>query len=145
MHQGGFDIIPRPPLEQKLIASIKADHAQVLGLIDTHTLHRLIAQQRSSAGLAQRREEILVARIQNSFRCLQYTEQHMLYSVRQMKELYQANRQSLEDFSSQYRKLHVAFLRLKAQYPAYEKIPDYEAKLQACAAHIAAATSAMNP
>lgn len=140
MPQGGFDIIPRPPLEQKLIASIKADHAQVLGLIDTHTLHRLIAQQRSGAGLAQRCEEILVARIQNSFRCLQYTEQHMLYSVRQMKELYQANRQSLEDFSSQYRKLHAAFLRLKAQYPTYEKIPDYEAKLQTCAAHIAAAT-----
>jgi hypothetical protein len=46
----------------------------------------------------------------------------------------------LEDFSSQYRKLHAAFLQLKAQYPAYEKIPDYEAKLQACATHIAAAT-----
>lgn len=129
---GTVDLIPRTPQERKVIRSIRDDDLEVRGLIDTNSLRRLIAEQRRGAGKRvppKRREQILVERINNSFRCLRYTEQHGLYSYQQMIGLYSANKQSYHGVVAQYHKLRSVIDKMKTAAVAPARAEEIQRKI----------------
>ncbi|MBD5403024.1 relaxase/mobilization nuclease domain-containing protein [bacterium] len=95
LENGEYFIKERTKAEKKVITDIRAKDIKVRGLIDTTQLHKIIEQQnlqraRRKPYLNDTQEQKLVAQIQSSFRCLQYAEQHNIYSYEQIIDLYSA-------------------------------------------------------
>ncbi len=103
---GLFHVVKRSNFERKVISSIKQDDATLKSLADAVRLQQMIAEQRNQQ--KQHRpyrtdtEELrLVARINQSFRCLQYTEKSNIHSYNQMLDMYKANLDSYADIIRQ--------------------------------------------
>ena len=133
---GSIDLIPRSPQERKVIRSIRDDNLEIQGLIDTNSLRRLIAEKQNihRAGkryIPKRREEVLVERIQNSFRCLRYTERHGLYSYNQMIGLYKASKQSYQGIVTQYGRLQAMLENMRDAAAAPAKAEEIQRRIDA--------------
>lgn len=110
--------VKRTSSEKKVLADIRIKDSEVRGLIDTSQLHKIIAEQgehrRSNKPyLSKTKEQRIVAQIQSSFRCLQYTEQHHIYSYKQIIDLYSANKTKYEATIDNFTKAEKAIGHLK--------------------------------
>lgn len=115
---GKYCTIKRTETEKKVIADIRVKDNEVRGLIDTTQLHKIIAEQGECRRLkkpylSKTKEQRLVAQIQSSFRCLQYTELHSIYSYRQIIDLYTANKAKYDATIDNFTKAETAISHLK--------------------------------
>lgn len=133
---GGFRVVQRTPTEKKVLADIRVKDSEVRGLIDTTHLHRIIAEQSTRRKqrkpyLTATREQELVAQIQSSFQCLQYTERHGIYSYEQIITLYAANKAKYDATIDNFTKAETAIGQLKEILLIPQKLADLEAKIDA--------------
>ena len=108
---GTYKIIPRTVTEKKIMKHIRMKDQEIQGLIDTTQLHKLIAEQ--GKGKHKTQEEKLVAQIQSSFQCLQYVEQHHLFSYEQIIDLYQLDKSKYDAAIENFIKAEKAIGELK--------------------------------
>ena len=110
--------IERTSTEKKVLADIRIKDNEVRGFIDTTELHKIIAEQgerkrKNKPYFSKTKEQRLVAQIQSSFRCLRYTEQHHIYSYKQIIDLYSANKTKYEATIDTFTKAERAIEHLK--------------------------------
>lgn len=87
---GGAKIVQRGEVERSIIRDVKKSDIELYGLYDTTRLHKLIAEQREAQKKrrpAQKREEVLVRQIQESFDNLRFIEKKQIYSYAQINEI----------------------------------------------------------
>lgn len=117
LENGEYKTQKRTSTERKVLADIRIKDKEVRGLIDTTVLHKLIEQQEKQmikkSNMQKKREQVLVEQIQSSFRCLQYTEQHHIYSYRQIIDLYKANKAKYDATIDNFNKAESAIQQLK--------------------------------
>lgn len=131
---GGYIVVKRPATEQKVLADIRVKDNEVRGLIDTTRLHQIIEEQTTRRKqrkpyLAATREQELVAQIQQSFRCLQYTEQYGIYGYQQIIDLYTANKAKYDATIDNFTKAERAIGQLKDVLLIPQKLAALEAKI----------------
>lgn len=94
---GQYQVVNRTEFEKKAIADIRIKDEQIKGLIDTTTINKIVAEQRECRKakrpyITKTEEQKLVAQIQQSFRCLQYTEKNNIFSYKQIIDLYSVSK-----------------------------------------------------
>lgn len=115
----GVDVVvPRKENEKKVIADVREADREVRGLIDTTALRKVIAEQgrqrrERKPYLTHTQEQRLVARINNSFRCLKYTETNDIYNYRQIIDLYRVNKRTFDDINGQLATIKATIARLE--------------------------------
>jgi len=134
---GKYCTVERTTTEKKLIADIRVKDSEVRGLIDTSHLDKLIAEQRGrrrqkKSYLSGTQEQRLVAQIQNSFRCLQYTQQHHIYGYRQIINLYSANKAKYDAAIDRFTKAEKTIRHLKEVLLTPKKLSDLQDKISGC-------------
>jgi len=118
LENGEYQTVERTFTEKKILSDIRIKDSEVSGLIDTTQLHRIIAEQNTQRSqkkpyLSATQEQRLVLQIQNSFRCLQYTEQHHIFSYKQIIDLYSANKGKYDTTIDNFNKAEAAINQLK--------------------------------
>lgn len=132
---GGYRTVERTAAEKKVLADVRIKDSQVRGLIDTTQLHKIIAEQNTQRRvnrpyLSKTQEQRLVARIQSSFRCLQYVEKHNIYSYQQIIDLYSANKAKYDATIENFTKAETAIGQLKDVLLAPQKLSALEEKIE---------------
>lgn len=135
LHNGEYQTVERTDAEKKVISDIRIKDSEVRGLIDTSQLHKIIAEQehRKREGkpfLSATREQKLVAQIQSSFRCLQYAEQHNIYSYKQIIDLYSASKNKYDAAIDNFAKAENAIAQLKTVLGVPDKLSDLLEKIE---------------
>lgn len=131
----GIDvIIPRTESEKKVIADVREADREVRGLIDATALRKVIAEQGQQRRvrkpyLSHTQEQRLVARINNSFRCLKYTEDNNIYSYRQIIDLYRENKKTFDDISGQLDTIKSTIARLQEVLSVPRKAAQLEERI----------------
>ena len=110
--------VRRSDCEKNVLNDIIKTDGMVRGLVDTSQLHKIIEEQRAckKQGKPYRQEtqeQRLVAQIQNSFRCLQYTEAHNIYSYEQIIDLYTSCKSKYDATIDNFEKAEKAIAQLK--------------------------------
>jgi len=90
---GVFTIVQRSDIEKSVINDIRKCDLEVKGLIDTNGIRRIIAEQEQARKkkkpyFIEKREEELIAQIQESFFNLRFMEKHSIYGYEQANDLY---------------------------------------------------------
>lgn len=124
---GNYETVERTEVEKKVIADIRIKDSEVRGLIDTTELYKIISEQTKSKPqkktyITKKQEEKLIVQIQSSFRCLQYTEQHHIYSYKQIIDLYSASKAKYDATIENFEKAEKAISRLKDILSIPEKL-----------------------
>lgn len=133
-HDGGYTTVERTDAEKKVISDIRIKDREVRGLIDVSHLHKIIAEQNArkregKAPLSETREQKLVAQIQSSFRCLQYSEQHNIYSYKQIIDLYSASKGKYDAVIDNFAKAENAIAQFKTVLGIPNKLSDLLRKI----------------
>lgn len=87
---GSYKIVERGEAERSIIYDVKQSDRELYGLYDTTRLRQLIAEQkqaRKNRIPPQKREEVLIRRIQDGFENLRFIERKQLYSYSQINEV----------------------------------------------------------
>lgn len=131
---GSFHTVARTETEKKVLRDVRVKDSQVRGLIDTSQLDRLIAEQNNQRRqkkpyLTKTQEQRLVAEIQESFRCLRYTERHGIYGYQQIIDLYSANKAKYDKAVDDFTKAEVMVGQLRDALLAPQKLAELEAKM----------------
>lgn len=132
---GEFRTVRRTATEQKILSDIRAKDSQVRGLIDTTQLDKIITEQNNQRRqrkpyLTKTEEQRLVAEIQSGFRCLQYTEQHHIYSYEQIIDLYAASKGKYDLTIDNFTKSEKAIEHLKEVLLVPQKLSDVMNKME---------------
>lgn len=132
---GEYQTKERTATEKKVLSDIRVKDSEVRGLIDTTQLHRIIAEQgeqrkQKKPYLSKTQEQRLVAQIQCSFRCLQYTEQHHIFSYKQIIDLYSANKAKYDATIDNFGKAEKAIRQLKSILETPQKLSDLLDKIE---------------
>lgn len=103
---GTFDIVRRTEQERKVIDSIRHDDAALKSITDAVRLQQMIAEQRECKRnrlpyKSDTQEARLVARINESFQCLRFTEKANIHGYSQMLDMYKANLDTYADIIRQ--------------------------------------------
>lgn len=135
-------IVPRTATEKKVITDIRRNDIEVRGLIDTASLRRLIVSQNQRRKerkpyLTYTQEQRLVARINTSFRCLQYTEQNNIFSQRQIVDLFRANKMLCADINKEILKAQKAIQMFREVMSVPDKVKEIKARIQRGAGDLA--------
>lgn len=128
-------VVPRSASEKKVITDIRRNDIEVQGLIDTATLRRLIVSQdqrrrERKPYLTHTQEQRLVARINTSFQCLQYTEQNNIFSQRQIVELFRANKVLYADINAEILKAQKAIQMFREVMSVPDKVKEIKDRIQ---------------
>ena len=126
-------VVPRTEQERMVITDIRQTDTAVRGLLDTTTLKAIINEQTKphiSSSACSKQEE-LVQRIKDGFRCLQYLESHNIQSNDQLKALYKAQKQIRDDLSSQLTAINSKIRHLQKVQSLPEIIKSLEEKIAA--------------
>jgi len=118
LENGEYQTIERTSTEKKVLSDIRFNDNILSGLIDTTQLSKIIEEQsvqrrQKKPYLSATNEQRLVSQIQSSFRCLQYTEQHHIFSYKQIIDLYSANKGKYDVTIDNYNKAEQAISQLK--------------------------------
>lgn len=132
---GEYQTKERTATEKKVLSDIRVKDSELRGLIDTSHLEKIIAEQKKQRKkkkpyLSDTQEQRLVAEIQNSFRCLQYTEQHHIFSYRQIIDLYTANKAKYDTTIDNFTKAEKAIEHLKSVLDTPKKLSDLLDKIE---------------
>lgn len=132
---GEYQTMERTGIEKKVISDIRVKDSEVRGLIDTTQLHKIVLEQGTQRKLkkpylTKSKEHRLVAQIQNSFRCLQYTEQHHIFSYNQIIDLYSACKTKYEATKEQLVKADTAIAQFKEILLIPQKLEDLLEKIE---------------
>lgn len=124
---GEYQTKERTATEKKVLSDIRVKDSEVRGLIDTAQLHRIIAEQgeqrkQKKPYLSKTQEQRLVAQIQSSFRCLQFTEQHHIFSYKQIIDLYSASKAKYDATIDNFEKAEKAIGQLKSILETPQKL-----------------------
>lgn len=124
----------RTEAEKKVLVDIRSKDMKVRRLIDTKQLKKIIEQQtlrraQKKPYLSDTQEQRLVAQIQSSFRCLQYAEQHNIYSYEQIITLYAACKTKYDAAIDNFNKAEQAIGQLKNILSVPEKLEALQHKI----------------
>ena len=127
-------IVERPAAEKKILAFVRTKDNEVRGLIDTTELYKIIAEQKDlkkqkKPYLTRTQEHRLVAQIQCSFQCLRYSEQHHIFSYKQIFDLYTANKTKYDATIDNFKKAESVIERLKEALAVPQKLSALQDKI----------------
>lgn len=114
---GELKTVPRTEYEKKVVKDIKRSYKKLNSPL-TNVMNRK-EQQTQLRFTAEQRTE-LIERIQNSYKCLHYTEEHNIYSYQQILDLYKANKDRYDITIDKVAQIEKAILQLKE----IQKLPD---------------------
>jgi len=134
-NSGKHHTIKRTEAERKVIADIRVKDSEVRGIVDTEQIQRIIREQgerkrQRKTYLSKTQEQRLVSQIQGGFRCLQYTEQHHIYSYKQIIDLYSANKSKYDATIENFNKAEAAISHLKEVLLIPRKLSDLLDKIE---------------
>lgn len=129
-------VVPRSVAEKIVISDAREADREVRGHIDTTALRKVIAEQRQQKQerkpyLTHTQEQWLVARIIESFQCLQYLEKYNIHGRQQVIDLYQAQKRMYDNISQQLPAVRAALQRLQSVLALPGKIAKLQEKIDA--------------
>lgn len=128
---GSYSLVERGETEREVIQNIKAKDGE-LRLIDTTGLDRLIREQREGKRKtsSQKREEILLNQINDSFHVLRFMEKESLYSRSQINAITKGTWEKYNECIKNLDTLEIIVSRLEKVLQVSQKAKIIEARIE---------------